>query len=238
MILRCFVFICVAVATAERGGGEETPKAKHIFDGAATVALARNEARPLSASMQQAPEQQQPLRSQLPGGTQEERKKPEAETRKERKLNDGYVMSGNAELQTAVGAWCSDEASAEATYGDISTWVTSQVTDMSNLFSSHCSTVYTFNANVSRWNIENVVSLRETFKNARAFNLPLNDWNTRNVIDLEGTFEYAFAFNQPLHKWNTSAVTTMDYLFRRALVFDQEINVSRALLHPSSLGSY
>ena len=42
-----------------------------------------------------------------------------------------YVMSGNEELQDAVGEWCSDEAAAEATYGHISTWNTGKVTDMS-----------------------------------------------------------------------------------------------------------
>ena len=81
----------------------------------------------------------------------------------ERKLNgDGYVMSGNEELQTAVGAWCSDEAAAEATYGPISTWKTGQVTSMSFLFNrndsnwddvggAYCSTYDTFNADISNW---------------------------------------------------------------------------------------
>ena len=62
-----------------------------------------------------------------------------------------YVMSGNGELQTAVGLYCSDQAAAEATYGDIGTWNTGQVTSMANLFYSHCSTKSTFNADISNW---------------------------------------------------------------------------------------
>ena len=71
---------------------------------------------------------------------------------KERKLtDDGYVISGNEELQTAVGLYCSDQAAADAIYGDISTWNTGQVTSMASLFYSHCSTRSTFNADISNW---------------------------------------------------------------------------------------
>ena len=69
-------------------------------------------------------------------------------------------MSGNEELQTAVGLYCSDQAAAEATYGDISTWNTGQVTSMRGLFGrywdgsqyiTHCSTYDTFDADISGW---------------------------------------------------------------------------------------
>ena len=73
-----------------------------------------------------------------------------------------YVMSGNEELQTAVGLYCSDQAAAEATYGDIGTWNTGQVTSMAYLFSrfdsefndvggAYCSTYDTFDADISGW---------------------------------------------------------------------------------------
>ena len=73
-----------------------------------------------------------------------------------------YVMSGNGELQTAVGLYCSDQAAAEATYGVIGTWNTGQVTSMAYLFSRYdsdlndvggvyCSTYDTFDADISGW---------------------------------------------------------------------------------------
>lgn len=65
-----------------------------------------------------------------------------------------YPMSDKTELETAIGAWCSDSTSATNTYGDISTWDTSLVTDMSNLFAygaSSCSTVSAFNEDISAW---------------------------------------------------------------------------------------
>ena len=72
-----------------------------------------------------------------------------SKARIERKL--AYVIQSNAELQTAVSLYCSDEAAAEATYGSISTWNTGQVTSMDSLFKEHCSTKSTFNADISLW---------------------------------------------------------------------------------------
>ena len=48
----------------------------------------------------------------------------------ERRRKMGYVMT-NSNIKTAVAAWLSNSASAEATYGHISTWETGGVTDMS-----------------------------------------------------------------------------------------------------------
>ncbi len=45
----------------------------------------------------------------------------------------GYAMT-DSNIKTAVAAWLSNSASAEATYGHISTWATSGVTDMAFLF--------------------------------------------------------------------------------------------------------
>ena len=59
------------------------------------------------------------------------------------------------ELVTAVNAWCSDEAGATATYGDIASWDTSLITDMSNLF-----------------------------KNKAQCNPPIGDWDTGAVTTM------------------------------------------------------
>ena len=44
-----------------------------------------------------------------------------------------FQPADKAELQTAVDAWCSDEAGATGTYGPIESWDTSLITDMSSL---------------------------------------------------------------------------------------------------------
>ena len=45
-----------------------------------------------------------------------------------------YQPQSKEELQTAVDLWVSDEATALATYGDISVWDVSLITDMSSIF--------------------------------------------------------------------------------------------------------
>ena len=48
----------------------------------------------------------------------------------QRRVLSGYVMT-DSNIRTAVAAWLSDATAAESTYGHISTWDTSGVTDMS-----------------------------------------------------------------------------------------------------------
>ena len=66
----------------------------------------------------------------------------------------GYVMDDSS-IRTAVAAWLSNSASAEATYGHISTWETSGVTDMSELFEDASS----FNEDVSAWDTSGVTTM-------------------------------------------------------------------------------
>lgn len=51
-----------------------------------------------------------------------------------RKLDEAYVFSSNEELEEAVELWCEDVDTAMATYGNISGWDVSAVTDMEKLF--------------------------------------------------------------------------------------------------------
>ena len=58
-----------------------------------------------------------------------------------------HAFADKAELQTAVDEWVSDATTAEATYGHISTWDVSAVTDMSELFYGKRQ----FNDDISGW---------------------------------------------------------------------------------------
>ena len=75
----------------------------------------------------------------------------------------GYVMTDSS-IRTAVDAWLSNPAAAEATYGHISTWETGKVTDMSQLFyrdgdDDDCD----FNEDISAWETSQVISMTEMF---------------------------------------------------------------------------
>ena len=75
------------------------------------------------------------------------------------------LTDGN--IKTAAQLWCSDETTATTVYGPISEWNTSTVKDMSALFSvrgSACgSGSYTFNDDISAWDMSNVESTKMMF---------------------------------------------------------------------------
>ena len=85
-----------------------------------------------------------------------------------------YVMT-DSNIRTAVWDWLSDSAAAEAAYGHISTWETSGVTDMKNLFcatswSSSCnSAAASFNEDIGAWDTSGVTTMENMFRSASAF---------------------------------------------------------------------
>jgi hypothetical protein len=55
----------------------------------------------------------------------------------------GYVMDDSS-IWTARDAWLSNPTAAEATYGHISTWDTSGVTNMAFLFCAYSCSIHSF----------------------------------------------------------------------------------------------
>ena len=103
--------------------------------------------------------------------------------------------------------------------GDISSWDTSNVTDMRWMFQNATS----FNQSLNNWDVSNVLNMEFMFNNASSFNQPLNNWNVSNVMDMKGMFRYASQFNQPLDNWDVSNVTNMNEMFRNSS-FNQPLN--------------
>jgi surface protein len=122
-------------------------------------------------------------------------------------------------IHTAVDLWVSDSAAATTTYGAISTWDVSKVTDMLGLFQSK----NTFNDDISNWDVSSVTNMKLMFATAEAFNQDIGSWDVSNVTNMFSMFNGALAFNQPIGAWDTSNVTTMNYMFQRANSFNQDI---------------
>jgi surface protein len=103
----------------------------------------------------------------------------------------------NEGLIDAVDLWCSEyRAVAEARYGHILAWNTSQVTDMQQLFMDK----HAFNDDISRWDTSNVTTMYGMFCDAHAFNGDLSRWDTSNVTAMYGMFDNAHAFNGDLNR--------------------------------------
>ena len=70
------------------------------------------------------------------------------------------VFTSKADLRTAVGKYNANPACAIATYGPIDTWDVSSITDMSGLFKD----LGNFNADISSWSTSGVTNMEEMFE--------------------------------------------------------------------------
>ena len=116
--------------------------------------------------------------------------------------SSGYKLLNKTELVNAVNLWISNPNIALVQYGDINTWDTSEIIDMSSLFRDKT----TFNDDISNWDTSNVTDMSEMFYNANAFNQNITNWNVGNVTNMSYMFYYANDFNQDIRVWDVSLV--------------------------------
>ena len=126
----------------------------------------------------------------------------------------------NTTLRIAVQSWLTNYRKAKKTYGHIARWDTSNVTDMSKIFSEATS----FNQDIGQWDVSNVTNMDGMFLLAKKFNKSLNKWNVSNVTDMSEMFSQATSFNQDIGQWDVSNVTDMSEMFSQATSFNQDIS--------------
>merc|ERR1712232_720820 len=100
-------------------------------------------------------------------------------------------------MGSAVTMWVDNNANARKTYGDISQWQTSGVTDMKELFYYKKS----FNGNIANWDVSRVTNMYYMFNYAESFNQNISGWNTGKVTNMSLLFYNAMSFNQNLCTW-------------------------------------
>ena len=130
----------------------------------------------------------------------------------------GAGVLDDTTIRDAVAAWLADATAAEATYGHISSWDTSQVTDMAQLFQNS-----NFDDDINAWDTSAVTNMFATFSYAQQFNQPLNDWDVSGATSMVSMFSHAESFNQPLNNWDVSRVTSLGSMFYYAYAFDQDL---------------
>ena len=140
----------------------------------------------------------------------------------------GYVMDDTT-IRTARNAWLFNPTVAAATYGHISTWDTSGVTDMAYLFCGasgygSCNTAAaSFDKDISAWDTSGVTTMEEMFSSASSFNQDIGAWDTSGVTAMNSMFYYATAFNKDIGNWAVHSVKNMRYMFYLAYAFDQDL---------------
>lgn len=93
--------------------------------------------------------------------------------------------------------------------GDFNDINTSQITDMSGLFSN----LDWFNGDISRWDTSNVTDMSWMFNCNAKFNCDISRWNTSKVTDMSSMFSGAKSFNQDLRNWNVGKVINKLHIF-------------------------
>eukprot|EP00971_Amphidinium_carterae_P186506 3702432-Amphidinium_carterae.1 len=112
-----------------------------------------------------------------------------------------FRPANKVELKRAVKLWWhGPEDEAVARYGHISSWDTSMVIDMSELFAG----IVEFSGSIACWDTSNVTNMSGMFTEAWSFNQDIGNWNTSSVTDMSRMFERAYSFNQALDGWSTA----------------------------------
>ena len=123
----------------------------------------------------------------------------------------------NETLRIAVKEWLEDEIKAEASYGHISNWDVSSVTDMSRMFCF----AQAFNQPIGNWDVSNVTNMQGMFNNSH-FSQDIGSWDVSNVTNMQGMFINSH-FSQDIGSWDVGKVTNMGTMFYGAKAFNQPI---------------
>jgi len=83
---------------------------------------------------------------------------------------------------------------------------------------------FSFNGDISKWDVSSVTNMHAMFGFARKFNRDLAGWNVGRVLTTRRMFSHADAFNGDVRKWNVGSVTQMDDMFEDALAFHQNLS--------------
>ena len=71
---------------------------------------------------------------------------------------------------------------------------------MSDMFHA----AFDFNGDLSSWDTSNVTDMSRMFESAEVFNRDISSWNTSSLTETNGMFIDTYAFNQDISSWDTS----------------------------------
>ena len=95
---------------------------------------------------------------------------------------------------------------------NFNSWDTSKVTDMSYMFAS----TDNMNPQITSWDVSSVNNMEWMFFNCRLFNRAIGSWDVSSVTNMSSMFAQTDYFNQNIGSWNTSSVTNMGSMFSSA----------------------
>jgi len=99
---------------------------------------------------------------------------------------------------------------------DVSAWDVSSVTDMIGMFYYSSD----FNQDISAWETSKVKTMANMFKYASSFNSNIEAWDVSRVRSMSGMFQDADSFNSAIGAWDVSRVSDMSSMFSYADLFN------------------
>jgi len=129
----------------------------------------------------------------------------------------------NINIKEAVGLWFNDRNVALQTYGSMSGWDTSDVTDMGWLFEPSQNITNDDDFDISSWNVSAVTNMAGMFFGASSFNQDISSWDVSSVVFMGLMFVQASSFNQNIASWDVSSAQRTNFMFEAATSFNQDI---------------
>ena len=100
-------------------------------------------------------------------------------------------------------------------------WDVSMIKDMSDAFAYQ----YTFNGDLSKWDVSSVTRFERMFNYATSYEgVGVETWDTSNAESMQDMFWEATKFNGKVSGWNTNNVGNMKWMFDKAKSFAQDVS--------------
>ena len=100
-------------------------------------------------------------------------------------------------------------------------WDVSMIEDMSDAFAYQ----YTFNGDLSKWDVSSVTRFERMFNYATSYEgVGVETWDTSNAESMQDMFWEATKFNGKVSGWNTNKVINMKWMFDKAKSFAQDVS--------------
>ena len=100
-------------------------------------------------------------------------------------------------------------------------WDVSMIKDMSDAFANQ----YTFNGDLSKWDVSSVTRFERMFMYATSYEgVGVETWDTSKAESMQDMFWEATKFNGKVSGWNTNKVINMKWMFDKAKSFAQDVS--------------
>ena len=100
-------------------------------------------------------------------------------------------------------------------------WDVSMIEDMSDAFAYQ----YTFNGDLSKWDVSSVTRFERMFNYATSYEgVGVETWDTSKAESMQDMFWEATKFNGKVSGWNTNKVINMKWMFDKAKSFAQDVS--------------